>query len=73
MKTKTIKVFSYCEDFTEEEQELFQEASNDVYIEYTAYTKEWLEENGYENDIISNKLIELGCENNEKVLIHFDW
>lgn len=74
MKVITKKVFSYCDDFTDEEKDLFSEGfSCDVYIDYTAYTKEWLEENGYENDLISNKLIELGCENEEKVLIHLDW
>jgi len=74
MKTITRKVFSYCDDFDEELQDLLQEdRSCDVYIDYIAYTKEWLEENEYEEDLIANRLIELGAENGEEVLIHLDW
>jgi len=74
MKVITRKIFSYCDDFTEDEQNILQEyGNNDTHIDYTAYTEEWLKENGYELDPISIKLIELGCENEEKVLIHLDW
>lgn len=68
------KVFSYCNDFNEEEQEILQENQGyDCYIDYQAFSKTYLENQGYDNDIISNKLIELGCLNEEKVLIHLDW
>jgi len=74
MKTITRKVFSYCNDFTREEQDLFGEENHcDTYIDYTAYTKEWLTVNEYDLDLISIKLIELGCSNEEEVLIHLDW
>lgn len=55
-------------------QDILQEGKScDVYIDYTAYTKEWLEENGYDEDLISIRLIELGAKNEEEVLIHLDW
>lgn len=74
MRVITRKVFSYCDDFDEDLQDILQEGkSYDVYINYTAYTKEWLEENGYDEDLISIRLIELGARNEEEVLIHLDW
>ena len=73
-KVLVTKVFSYCNDFNEEEQEILQENQGyDCYIEYQAFSKKYLENQGYDNDIIANKLIELGCLNEEKVLIHLDW
>jgi len=75
MKTITRKVFSYCVDFTDEEQSILldETSSCGVYIEYTANTKGYLELQGFENDIIANKLIELGCKENEDVLINMDY
>lgn len=61
-------------DFEYDLQDILQkDRSCDTYIDYTAYTKEWLEENGYDEDLISIRLIELGAENEEEVLIHLDW
>lgn len=73
MKIKTYKIFSYCNDFTEEEQDILQkDRSYDCLIRYTAYTKEYLKGIGIE-DIIASKLIELGCQHKEEVLIDLDW
>jgi len=61
------KVFSYCNDFNEEEQEILQDNQGyDCYIEYQAFTENYLKSSGYDNDIIANKLIELGCLNNSR-------
>ena len=67
MEIKTFRVFSYCDDFDERSQEMLAEyGSSDIYISWTAYSdgsEGWL----------ANKLIELGAEENETVLIHLDW
>jgi len=75
MKEITIKVFSYCDDFTEEEKDILAEIAQgtDCYIDYSAHTEESMLKNGWENDIISNKLIRLGCIDGEDVLIKIDW
>jgi len=79
MKTLNIKVFSLCNDFNPDEgfEEMYNELSeyNDcnVYIPYRAYTKETLEKEGYQNDLISNRLVELGAIDGEEVLIHIDY
>lgn len=76
MITKTFKIFSYCTDFKGEElcqDKLAERGGCDTYIDYTAHSKEWLEENNYSEDGIANKLIELGANEGEKVLIHLDW
>lgn len=74
IKTIITKVFSYSNDFNEEEQEILRENNGyDCYIEYQAFTKEYLDKKGYSSDKIANKLIELGCCNNETVLIHLNW
>lgn len=79
MKTITKKVFSLCEDFNPDEgfQEMYdhlsEETSCDVYIDYTAMTKETQEKNGFSCDNIALRLIELGAKDNEQVLIHIDY
>ena len=79
MKTITKKVFSLCEDFNPDEgfeemyEDLSAENSCDVYIDYTAMTKESEEKGGYSNDPIANRLVELGAEDGEEVLIHIDY
>lgn len=45
----------------------------DCFVEYTANSEEELERQGYSNDLIANRLIELGCEEEEKVLIEIDY
>ncbi len=73
MKTISLKVFSLCNDLSEFHEELSSERSCDVYIDYTANSEKFLEEEGFDNDEVANKLINLGCEENEKVLIHIDY
>lgn len=74
MKTITIKVFSLCDDFDEDLAEKISEyGTNDSYIMRTAYTKEYLSEKGFSQNLVANRLIELGAENGEEVLIHLDW
>lgn len=68
MEIKTFKVFSYCDDFTEEDDmqgALSDYGVNDSYITYVA-TKE-------ECDPIGNHLVYLGANHGEEVLIHLDW
>lgn len=78
MVIKTFKIFSYCNDFDEkEDEELLDElssgASCDSYITRTAYTLESLNRAGYADDPLARKLVELGAEDGEEVLIHLDW
>lgn len=71
---KEIKVFSLCEDFSDEQfSSLSEDVSPNCYIEYTAYSEESLREQGFENDTVSNRLIELGCKEGEEVLIEIDY
>lgn len=71
---ENIKVFSVCEDFTDEMyNRLTEQVSPDSYIDYTANSKEELEKQGYSNDEVANHLITLGCEEGEKVLIEIDY
>lgn len=67
MEIKTFKIFSYCDDFEDDNmQETLSECgSSDSYISYTA-TKE-------ECDSIGNHLVYLGANHGEEVLIHLDW
>tara|TARA_R100001377_G_scaffold85310_1_gene71529 strand:+ start:53265 stop:53495 length:231 start_codon:yes stop_codon:yes gene_type:complete len=70
------KVFSISEDFREEEDlidYITLERGTDCYVDYTANSKEGLAKGGFGNDPVANKLIELGCEEDEKVLIHIDY
>lgn len=78
MKQVNIKIFSLCEDFSQETHEdMYDElsayTSTDSYIEYTANTRETLESEGCDNDPIANRLNELGADDGEKVLIHIDY
>jgi len=73
MEIKTYVIFSYCDDFTEEEQEILEDYGCDVFIEYTAYSREDLKKEGYSEDLIAIKLFELGAESGQKVLIHIDY
>tara|TARA_R110000744_G_scaffold242781_1_gene359841 strand:+ start:3023 stop:3262 length:240 start_codon:yes stop_codon:yes gene_type:complete len=79
MKIITRKVFSLCEDFNPDKgfqdmyDSLSEEVSSDVYIDCTAMTKETEVKGGYENDPVCNRLIELGAEDEEEVLIHIDY
>lgn len=76
MKTITRKVFSLCSDFKDREDlynELSKYSSCDTYIDYIANTKETLESQGYSNDEVANKLVELGAKDGEEVLIHIDY
>jgi len=73
MKVITRKVFSYCNDIPEELQDRFEENACDIYIGYIANSKEWLEKEEYDEDLLANLLIELGAEEGEEVLIHMDW
>ena len=77
MEIKTFKVFSYCTDFEGEDDiqdKLSEFGGYDTYVRYTARSKEWLIQHNYAyEDTIENKLIELGAEDGEEVLIHLDW
>lgn len=81
MITKTYKIFSLCDDFNPDESSemedmygtLSQEATCDTYIEYQAMTKESELAGGYSNDPIANRLVELGADDGEIVLIHIDY
>ena len=74
MKVITIKVFSYCGDFTEEEQNIIvKDRGYDCYVDWIANSKEYLEESGYDNDIVANRLMQMGCRENEEVLINIDY
>ncbi len=76
MKTKTYKIFSYCEDFAEYpkvQTKLSQGRGYDCFILYTAYTLQSLKTKEHENDPISNLLVKLGADDGEEVLIHLDW
>ena len=75
MKIKTYKIFSLCNDFSEDEmyEELSNERGCDCYIEYTANSAEKLALQGYSDDRIASHLITLGAEEDEKVLIHIDY
>lgn len=79
MEVKTIKIFSLCKDFNPDNgfKDMYEKLSNenacDVYIEYNAYTKETLKKEGYDNDLIANRLVELGAEDKELVFIHMDY
>ena len=79
MKQLNIKCFSLCSDFNPDDghetlfNQLSKHVSCDVYIEYTAHTAKWEEDNGYDNDLVSNRLIDLGAEEGEDVLIHIDY
>lgn len=73
IKTINYKVFSYCGDFDKSIVKGLQEYPPNCYIEYTANSKKELERKGYSNDLIANRLIELGCKENEKVLIEIDY
>lgn len=66
MLVKTYKIFSYCDDFTEEEQKLLEEYPCDVFVEYVANSNKTL-------NSIADKLVKLGAEEGEKVLIHIDY
>lgn len=61
MKIITIKVFSLCEDFSEEPfyEQLSEDNGCNCYITYTANSKEFLESKGFTNDEVANKLISL--------------
>ena len=70
---KEIKVFS-LEDFSDEQfSRLAENVSPSSYIEYTAWSQQALKVKGYNNDTVSNKLIELGCKEGEQVLIEIDY
>lgn len=76
MKTITRKVFSLSSDFTEEQSNEIVDmcgGGQDIYTEYTANSEKVLKAKSYENDSIANRLIELGCEEDEKILIHIDY
>lgn len=73
-----IKIFSLCDDFSQNEHEemydsLSAERGCDCYITYTANSVEKLEKKGYGDDPIANRLIELGAEEDEEVFIHIDY
>lgn len=74
MITKTYKIFSLCDDFDYDMYDkLSQYTTCDTFIEYTANTKESLTFAGYDDDPISNRLVELGANDGEVVLIHIDY
>lgn len=74
MIIKTFKIFSVCDDFDGDMQnELTAERGCGCYVEYDAYTEEWLISEGWDNDPIAVRLIELGAGNKETVLIHIDY
>lgn len=74
MITKTYKIFSYRNDFTEAEQKLLGEDNNyDSFIEYTAMTLATQFSKSYGEDMIADKLVKLGADDMEMVLIHLDW
>ena len=78
MIIKTYKIFSLCEDFNSDTYPLMYdnlsgEYSPDSYIDYQANSKTYLEDNGFTNDIVANRLIDLGCGEGEEVLIHIDY
>ena len=53
--------------------DLSSENSCDVYINYTAMTTKLEVKKGYSNDPVSNRLVTLGANDGEKVLIHIDY
>lgn len=68
MEIKTVKIFSYRDDFDGEDncQETLSEYGIcDTYIDYDVIDEE--------NDEISAKLIGLGAVHGDTVLIHLDW
>lgn len=74
MKVITRKVFSVCDDFSEElAEDITCERGPDCYIEYTANSREYFENSKYDVDEIAIRLFELGAEENEKVLIEIDY
>ena len=81
MEIVTKKIFSLCEDFNPEEsgevEEMYDTLSSetgcDVYIDYTAMTLETQEGHGYSRDDIAIRLVTLGAEDGEEVLIHIDY
>lgn len=74
MRTITIKVFELCSDFDDDMiEEMSEYGTNDSYIMKTAYTKQYLQNKGFSEDLVANRLIDLGCNNGEEVLIHLDW
>lgn len=75
MEIKTFKIFSLCDDFPEDElyEQLSEHNNSDSYIDYTAMSKEKQVELDYGEDKVANKLIELGAEEGEEVLIHLDY
>lgn len=79
METITKKVFSLCDDFNPDEgfEEMYDEISAETghgcYIDYTANSKEFFETSEYDKDLIAIRLIELGAEEGEEVLISIDY
>jgi len=79
MEIITRKVFSLCEDFNPDEgfQEMYDELSKyntcDSYITYTANTTETLKEKDFDEDLIANRLVELGADDGEVVFIYIDY
>jgi hypothetical protein len=75
----TRKVYSLCSDFNPDEgygalyDILSKSTDCDCYIEYTAFTKETLVASGYGEDLVANRLIDLGADDNEIVFIHIDY
>lgn len=66
MEIQTFKIFSYCSDLTEKQQEYFEEYPCDIYITYTVVEED--DELG-----INSTLTSLGAEVGEEVLIHIDY
>lgn len=76
MEVKTYKIFSLCNDFGEDEdlyEQLSAEVGCDTYITYPASSRESLISKGYDEDPVSIRLVELGADDGEEVLIHIDY
>ena len=67
-----------CNDFDQDKypnmyDELSEYNTCDSFIEYQANSAKHLKENNYDPDPIANRLVELGADENETVLIHIDY
>lgn len=70
MITKTFKIVNENEIPSDLLKDIYEDHLPDVFIKYYANTKETLEEEGFENDLLSNYLVTLGCEDGEEILIY---